>query len=579
MNEITQIHLGRQAFTISVDAQKLLRDYLAAVKKHAGSDEVAEEVEMRMAELLTERGITGDKVVLAKDVEYLKEQLGEPGEFDDEEAGKTHAEAEDAAPRRLFRDTNHAMIAGVAAGLANYLNIDATIIRILFIVFTFFGGSGVLVYLILWLIVPEARTSSERLQMRGKAVTVDSLKEFVDRADVSGAAQRAGTILGHMLEGVFKVVLGVIGGVLAFASAVTLLSLVTATILLLTHHGKVAGEVFFPIGANETWALLAGVASAAIIFLLLTLVGISMVRRKWPIPGWVVAALFGLLFVTTPIAGALTADIVPDLQHRFDSLHHTQTQTVSAFKNLDANGHDTRFVFVPDTKYKVEYKYLGKANLSTIHATVSGGTLHIDSNGFTDKQLCAGVCLYSGPDLQIEVHAPQLDHITVNGGEANFISHQPLQQQSMVLDVAGNARADVDYANPTKAVLHANGSGMRHLELTLRTDATEDDSLTLDDEGAAAFAHVDELDFTTNRRCDESDAYVSLLSDAGKIVVNGRNVDGNGDTYDRLRSQDTSTDLNCVYVTSGDLGIEPARAPEDAPASKTPQVPAVPAKV
>lgn len=578
MNEITQIHLGRQAFTIAVDAQKLLRDYLAAVKKHAGSDEVAEEVEMRMAELLTERGITGDKVVLTKDVEYLKDQLGDPGEFDDEETGAAHTEAEDAAPKRLFRDTDHAMVAGVCAGLAKYFGVDATIIRLIFIALIFFGGSGALLYGVLWLIVPEAKTTSERLQMRGKAVTVDSLKEVVDRADVAGAAQRAGSAIGHTLEGVFKVVLGVVGSVLTFAAGVTLLWLVTATILLLTHHGKVAGEVFFPIGSNETWALLAGVASAAIIFLLLMLVGISMIRRKWPIPGWVVAALFGLLFVTTPIAGALTADIVPDLQHRFDALHHTQTVDVTAFKKLDANGHDTRFIFVPDTKYKVEYKYLGKADVSKVHASVSGDTLHIDSNAFTNGNLCAAICLYSGPDLQIEVHAPSLDQVTVSGDAANFISRQQLKQSSLVLDVAGNADTDVDYANVARAVLRANGSGTRHLELTLQPQASSDDGFSMDEDGQVSFTRVGDLQFTTDRVCDEGDPYVYLLNPPDALTINGRTITGDFNDYGALRDNDKSTDMNCLSLNfDGRLKLMPVQPVPQTPVQ--PQTPVTPSKI
>ncbi|HEX9153297.1 MAG TPA: hypothetical protein VF809_00580, partial [Candidatus Saccharimonadales bacterium] len=87
MNEITRIHLGRQPFTISVDAHKALREYLESIKKVVGGsrEEVIDEIELRMAELLLERGITKDKTVLIGDVSYLKEQLGKPGDFKTED--------------------------------------------------------------------------------------------------------------------------------------------------------------------------------------------------------------------------------------------------------------------------------------------------------------------------------------------------------------------------------------------------------------------------------------------------------------------------------------------------------------
>jgi hypothetical protein len=142
MNEIKQVHLGRQPFTISVEAHRTLKNYLDAIEKQADADsEVVKEVELRMAELLTERGITSEKVVLPEDIDFLKQQLGEPREFKDEkdsERDSDEAAADDAstvAPRQLYRDTDKGMIAGVAAGVAVYFNIDVLIVRILFVVY------------------------------------------------------------------------------------------------------------------------------------------------------------------------------------------------------------------------------------------------------------------------------------------------------------------------------------------------------------------------------------------------------------------------------------------------------------
>src|ERR1700749_368680 len=148
MNEVTKIHLGRQPFVIAVDAYKLLQEYLHDIKRQVGTDgaSVMEEIESRMAELLVERGVQGDKVILAVDVAFLQEQLGSPSNFKDEDESAGAAESIDGdsqansdrtdSNKRLFRDTQHGILAGVSAGVANYFGIDPIIVRLIFIVAT-----------------------------------------------------------------------------------------------------------------------------------------------------------------------------------------------------------------------------------------------------------------------------------------------------------------------------------------------------------------------------------------------------------------------------------------------------------
>src|SRR4051812_22489220 len=113
MNEVTKIHLGRQAFSISVAAHKALRAYLDAIEKQVGDKDVVDEVELRMAELLAEHGVHGNKVVLPKDIDFLKKQLGSPKDFKDEDS-QDDSGATNGDTKKLFRDTENGMIAGVA---------------------------------------------------------------------------------------------------------------------------------------------------------------------------------------------------------------------------------------------------------------------------------------------------------------------------------------------------------------------------------------------------------------------------------------------------------------------------------
>jgi phage shock protein PspC (stress-responsive transcriptional regulator) len=430
MNEITKIHLGRQPFVMAVDAYKLMQDYLHEIKHQVGknSGSVLEEVEVRMAELLAERGVTGDKVVLAEDVIHLKEQLGSPSDFKDDGAETDEPSKPDDQSdpsKRLFRDTEHGMLAGVSSGLAAYFGIDAVIIRLLFIIATVTGGWGVPVYIILWLIVPEAKTASERLQMRGKAVTVDSLKEVVDRADVTGAAQRASRNVGPFIEMLAKIVLIIVGCIFVAVAMMMLVGIAMLGVNALLHNGHLLyGALQFPLGTTETVAMVGGfgVLAASAAFLLAT--GIAMVRRKWTTPGWATAALAAALLISLVAGGAAAPDTVQDVHSRYEASSHVENRTLPAFAAVrieDGGTHiNVRYEAAEYTQseaaaadkkdYKVELRYIGDIDTKNLKTTVQNDVLIIDAREFkpTGNWDCAGLCIGEKDYFKVIVHAPQL---------------------------------------------------------------------------------------------------------------------------------------------------------------------------
>lgn len=426
MNEIKHIHLGRTSFTVSVEAHKELHEYLQAIKHQAGASgaEVVNEVEARMAELLAERKITGDKVVLPADVKYLKEQLGEPHEFkEDVDEGVSPAAAAGDTTKRLFRDTDNAMVAGVASGLAAYLGIDPIILRLLFIVVTFFGGSGILIYIILWLLVPEAKTTSERLSMQGKAATIDNLKQVVERADLPGAARRGGTIVARILTVIGRIVLLIVGLPLAIGSGVALLGIMVMGGYILMDGFKVAGHVVAPIGGHEVLGFVAGVITLICIFLFMMLVGIAMVRRRWQLPAWGVAAILGIFFLSAVVGGALAADVEPTIRNRVETLEHTRTVQLASFGNVTLSGPETNFTYIPDGKNYIRYHYFGSVNTAKLQNTVKGGKLTVNTAG-ADPYICNNFCPGVDPGITVEVHGPKTATVTVNGKPADVTSRQ-----------------------------------------------------------------------------------------------------------------------------------------------------------
>ncbi|HEX3568492.1 MAG TPA: PspC domain-containing protein [Candidatus Saccharimonadales bacterium] len=554
MNEVKHIHLGREQFVIAVDAHNELRAYVDAIKEQAGdsSQEVVKEVELRMAELLGERGLGGEKVVLAEDVAFLKEQLGEPRDFKDEDGEPSGVKASaDEGTKRLFRDTEHGLIAGVSAGIGAYLGINPAIIRVIFIILTFFSGVGILIYLGLWLTVPEAKTNAERLQMRGKAVTVDSLKEVIDRADVTGAAQRANRTIGHGIEWIAKVILGVIGLAVTLASAAALLWTMAVGMYFLLGQGKITGQVLLPVGTHETVALAAGLVSVAIIFLFLLLSGIAMMRRKWSLPGWGVAGLIGIFFVGASLCVALGANSIQDVRNRFDALHHTQTQTVAAFKDVTLTGDNTSFTYVPDTKYAVEVSYLGKTNTPFVGMSESGDMLNIDANKLEQNlRTCTVFCIYSDSDLRVIIHAPSLAHVTVYGNDdSSFHVQGNMTQSSMTIN------AD--------KVVFIRMENLSAQQLTLTTDKSSStrqyvlqgvqprlgvDDLLRTDEETVNVGSVDNAQLNTHDTCDEGDPYLFLNDDPQTLTINGKKVASRNELMSKDRTADERNDYNCVVL-------------------------------
>jgi phage shock protein PspC (stress-responsive transcriptional regulator) len=412
MHEIRKIHLGRQAFTIAADAYKELQDYLHAIEDQVEDPEVVHEVESRMAELLSERGISQDKVVLTSDITFLRDQLGKPEDFTEEADQPTGKSAAATPTKRFFRDTENAMVAGVSAGLAQYFGIDPLIIRLLFILGAFAGGWGIILYLILWLLVPEAKTPSERLQMAGKPITVNSLKEVVVRADVASAAKRANSVAARVINTTFYVVLKIVGVSLVLFGLFVLLAIFTAGGYLLVHTGSLFGQDIFPIGVKEhilTYSIGAGMALMSLFVIIL---GIAAFKRKWPVSSWVLGALVGLLLISMAGSMALGADVAPQVHDRYQSHIHSSTRTLQPFTTIDTIGSNISIDFSQSSTYSVKLTYFDNPDLRNIKTTVTNGVLTIDASAFDQHRHCQAICIPDTYNVTATIYAPNPDGIT-----------------------------------------------------------------------------------------------------------------------------------------------------------------------
>jgi len=191
MKKTLDINLGGSIYHIDEDAYHELMDYLQDVKRHLGdeasSEEVLNDIEQRIGELFMQWMQGKREVVTVFDVQKVIDVLGRPEQYDsmdgearnetDSQKEENHHSAGDA-PRKLYRDTENAVLGGVCSGFAIYMNVSVVLVR-LFFVFLIFFWLGPLLYIICWLIMPEARTAAQRLEMRGKKVNIDNIEKKV----------------------------------------------------------------------------------------------------------------------------------------------------------------------------------------------------------------------------------------------------------------------------------------------------------------------------------------------------------------------------------------------------------------
>jgi len=184
MKKTFDINISGLIFHIDEDAYERLKKYMLALKNHfnstESSNEIIADIEVRIAELMQEKLSENKQVVTIADINDIIAQMGSPEEIgNDDEDEAIHEDApQKFGSKRLYRDIDNKILGGVASGLAAYFKGDPVWFRLGFVVILI-TGIGVLLYPILWLVTPAARTTAEKLEMRGQRVTVDTIEASI----------------------------------------------------------------------------------------------------------------------------------------------------------------------------------------------------------------------------------------------------------------------------------------------------------------------------------------------------------------------------------------------------------------
>ena len=257
MNKTVNINIGGLFFHIDEDAYQKLSRYFDAIKRSlsnsSGKEEIMKDIEMRVAELFTERQKSDKHVINTKDVDEVVTVMGQPEDYridDDSEQPKTFNYTTNSK-RKLYRDKDRGLIGGVCTGLGHYFGIESVWIKLLFLVLFFGFGTGLIAYLVLWIAMPKAVTTSEKLEMTGAPVTISNIEkkvreEFETVSDkiknvnydelgnkVKSGAESFGNRLGDVFNSIFGAFAKAIGAIIVVFSSVSLLGIFIASIVAL----------------------------------------------------------------------------------------------------------------------------------------------------------------------------------------------------------------------------------------------------------------------------------------------------------------------------------------------------------
>jgi phage shock protein PspC (stress-responsive transcriptional regulator) len=195
MKKTINVAIGGCSFTIDEDAYNTLNEYLerfkGALDSSSSSADVMDELEGRIADLIKAK-LGGREVVDMKIAQEVVAQLGYPQGYRPSEADNAGGNARDEyhysgtdgerPVRKLFRDPDDKRLAGVCSGLALFLGVDVTLIRIIFIVAFICGSAGLWIYLVIWIAAPEARTAAEKCELRGIPANAENIRRFTQGA-------------------------------------------------------------------------------------------------------------------------------------------------------------------------------------------------------------------------------------------------------------------------------------------------------------------------------------------------------------------------------------------------------------
>ena len=452
MKEITRIHLAKVPYEIEIDAKKVLQKYLDELKKYSADEDIFSDVEIRITEILSENKIITGGIITLEDVQKIKKQIGDPSVFceDDDRLLENNSKVK----KKLYRDTQNKIITGVASGIAEYFEVDAIIVRMAFILACFLSfGIGILVYIILSLIIPRAKNASEILNLRGRKITANNIKEVnaeYDFEKISRSSENFKKVICYFLGvvsllialgGISLIYIGNIGLNQAFTVPVEVDEASKIAIRILTNISGITFVLFFLALAISFFLIKLG--KARLILLIASFI-IS------------VTSFTSGIYIAISRAYSVRGDILAN--EKVVDLN-IDKQKLSQIKNIKVDG-DIKVNYSVAKNKEVSAKFHQFDKIKTaikkedIKAEIVEDTLKIS----TTKAKVYGW----GVEQNIDIAGPEIEKITLNNTRFDYygVSQPKLEivQKSSSLKVLGDITIDeLKIIQENESNINANG--------------------------------------------------------------------------------------------------------------------------
>lgn len=255
MNKTTSINLGGYFFHIDEDAFRKLSNYFDAVRRSLspdGREEIINDIESRISELFTEKLGTTKQVIGLIEVDDIITIMGQPEDYKiEEETPKNDFQSNytsTSSSKKLYRDKENSFLGGVLSGLGHYFGVDPLWLRIIMVIL---GGAGFMFYIILWILIPEAVTTSQKLEMKGEPINISNIEKKVKEgfneisdkfsnldqdkiaSNAKSGAEKIGKTISEIVTSIFNVISKIIGGFIVLISSLTLISIVISGIAMM----------------------------------------------------------------------------------------------------------------------------------------------------------------------------------------------------------------------------------------------------------------------------------------------------------------------------------------------------------
>ncbi len=379
MKKTINISLNGLIFIIEEDAYNNLDNYLNSIKDYyaalAERDEIISDIESSIADKFQEVLKGQNRALELKEIENVIKVMGTVDDFSKENEAETIINKNEASSaKRLYRDEDDKIIAGVCSGLANYFGIDVVWVRLIFIALLAFKGLGFILYIILWIVVPIAKSSTQKLEMKGKPINLKKIEQEVkekskiikekseealeaiknNKVSLANIIRTPFNILSKILKTTSSIILKVLkvsALVLSVLVGIVLLISFIASILALT---VAIGVAIFNINSPylisdipldkfiHSYSYYLALASAYLIALIplifFSVLSISLIRRKNTFRVWPCVILTALWIIAIAGAAIASVDLYPKIKYEVDNYEkHNTSNRIFDYRYIEAS--------------------------------------------------------------------------------------------------------------------------------------------------------------------------------------------------------------------------------------------------